>query len=146
MRYLIFVLLIGLPFIGGATVAGPVSQGETAIAKQAIPHGFAPKKQRFFDQVAEKFLQKRLIKALGRNDGETAKGLSIFGFVCSSLGIILFFAGAIMALVLILTGAVLSILSLALSFNVTEKWVKVIAIAGILLPAIVLLLLFYSVS
>lgn len=141
MRYFIFMLWISLPYIGGARVAAPIPQGETAITQQAIPHGFAPKKHRFFERIAKNILQKRLKKALGRSDGEAGKSLSILGFTCSMLGVIMLFAGSAASLVLFLCGLLLSISGLALSSSATEKWVKGLAIAAIIPPVIVGLLL-----
>jgi len=137
MRYFIFLLLFSLPSAAGASVAVPNSLEET----QAIPQGFSPKKQRFFERFAKNVLQKRIKKALGRSNGEAAKGLSIFGFVCSVMGIIFLFAGAAAGLVLLSAGLILSIIGLALSSSATKKWVKGMAIAGIVLPVVVGLLI-----
>jgi len=141
MRYLILILFFSLPGISGATISAPISQGETAIAQQTIPHGLAPKKQRFFDRAAKNFLQKRLKKALGRSDGGAEKLLSIVGFICSSMGAFIFFSGATAALILLSAGLVLCILGLALSSSATKQWVKTLAIVGIVPPAILLLLI-----
>lgn len=143
MRYLIFILFFSLPCTAGAAIAAPISLGEAAIAQQAIPEGFAPKKQRFFDRIAKNILQKRIKKALGRNSEGAAKLLSVLGFTFSALGVILLFASSgVAALVLLLIGLVLSIFGLTLSSSDTEKWVKALAISGIVLCGLVVLLFF----
>jgi len=150
MRYLIFMLLFSLPCTAEPTVFAPESQVETAIAQQAIPHGFSPKKHRFFERFAEKILQKRLKKALGRSNEGAVKLLSIFGLTCSALGIILllvYISGAatlsfVASLALIGVGFLLSSFGFALSSSDTAKWVKALAISGIVLFAL-LVLFFY---
>ncbi|MFM9948724.1 MAG: hypothetical protein ACKV1O_12365 [Saprospiraceae bacterium] len=57
MRYLILLLFFSLPCTAGATIAAPIPQGETAIAQQAIPHGFAPKSSVFSSGLQQKSLQ-----------------------------------------------------------------------------------------
>ncbi len=141
MRYVIFLLMVSIPCIAGATISVPVSHVETGIAQQTKPHGFAPKKQRFFDRVAKNLLQKRLKKALGRSVDGAEKPLSILGFICTAVGVISLFSGAIGSLVLLLGGLVLGILGLALSSGATKRWVKGMAVAAIVPPIIVLILL-----
>ncbi len=143
MQYLILLLFFSLPYTAGATISAPISHVETAVNQQTIPQEFAPKKQRFFDRVAKHFLQKRIEKALRRSAGGAEKLLSILGFTCSALGAFLFFTSINAALVLLSAGLVLSILGLALSSWETRQWVKNMAIAGIVPPAAVLLLILW---
>ncbi len=87
MRYLMLLLFFSLPFTSGATISAPVSHVETAIAQQTIPHGFAPKKQRFFERLLEKKLTKRLIKAAGasKRDG---RGFAIGGLIAFLISVV----------------------------------------------------------
>jgi VIT1/CCC1 family predicted Fe2+/Mn2+ transporter len=141
MRYFLFALLFSLPFFSEAAVAVPIAQGETVVAQPITPHGFVPQKERFFDRVAKNILQKRLKKALGRSNSELAKPLAVSGFLAGVLGIVLLFAtgAAVAALLIILAGLVLSIFGLVLTDASGEKWVKAMAIAGIVLSSIVIL-------
>lgn len=151
MRYLIFMLLIGLPFIGGATVAAPIQQGKTTIAKQAIPDGFAPKKQRFFERIAKNILQKRLKKSSAQPYGDNGRVLCIAGFVIGllvfiasipplSIGLLFTFGFAFLIPMLILsvTGLILSISGLkkAQGWERT-KTIRRLAIAGIVMNGLV---------
>ena len=140
MRFFIFMLLFSFPFSTEASVATPVTHGETVICQPVTPHAFMPKKDRFFDRIAKNILGKRLKKALGRSNGEIAKALAVSGFACSVLGAVLLFAtGGVIALSLLLAGLVLSIFGLVLRDRSGKKWVKAMAIAGILIPSLLIL-------
>jgi hypothetical protein len=151
MRYLIFVLLFSLPCAAGASVAVPISIAETAIARQAIPHGFAPKKQGFFERVTEKMLQKRLKKSRTLPYGNNGKRLCIAGFVIGLVvllgsplwaGLIYYYGIVflILTFLLSLTGLCLSILGLlkARGWEGTRT-LRILAIIGIVLNALIFL-------
>ncbi len=154
MRYLIFILFFSLPCTAGAAIAAPISQGETTIAKQAIPDGFAPKKQRFFERIAKNILQKRLKKSSAQPYGDNGRGRCIAGFVIGlvvfiasipplSLYLLIFFGFPFLITLLILsvTGLVLSISGLkkAQGWERT-KTIRRLAIAGIIMNGLVFLL------
>ncbi|HLP93665.1 MAG TPA: hypothetical protein VK168_06490 [Saprospiraceae bacterium] len=140
MRIFIYILLFILPFTAEASVATPAIEGETVGCQPVIPHAFTPKKERFFDRIAQNILQKRLKKALVRSDDELAKPLAISGFVCSVLGAILLFTTVgVAGLLLLLAGLVLSIFGLVVRDRFGEKWVKAMAIVGIVIPSVVVL-------
>ena len=151
MRYLIFILFFSLPCTAGAAIVAPIYQGETAIAQQAIPEGFAAKKQRFFERIAKNILQKRLKKSSAQPYGDNGRVLCIAGFV---IGLLVFIAGIpplsigllftfgfaflIPLLILSVTGLILSISGLkkAQGWERT-KTIRRLAIAGIVMNGLV---------
>lgn len=141
MRIFIFMLLTSLPFAAQASVANSVQEANTIVFQPVTHHSLTLKKERFFDRIAKNILEKRVRKALGRSNSESAKPLAVSGFICSVLGAILLFltvaAGA--GLLLLLAGLALSIIALVVSDSSGKKWVKALAIVGITIPSLVVL-------
>jgi len=140
MRYLFILLLSAISPLAHARVPRLATFGQEshvpALSKKQPKIGL-------FKRLLEKQVNKRIKNALGRGYGEWEKVLSILGLVCTVLGVFLLlaFLSVIAGPLLILGGLVLSIFGLVLSSGTTEKWVRALAIVGIILASALLLLL-----
>jgi len=147
MRFFIIILFFSLPCSAGATIAAPMSLGETAIAREAIPAGFTPKKHRLFERFAEKIIKKRIYKAakaLGAKKGDGGQGLSTIGFISGLSGVLLLILAVtvevaaavallVIALLLGLAGLVLCQMGIdrANAMEHPKIWVKALAYTGL---------------
>jgi len=142
MRYVIFVLLMCVPGISGATISAPTSQGEIAVNQHTIPHRFAPKKHRFFERMLEKKLTKRLIKAVGTSKGD-GRGLAIGGLIAFLLSVVSWVISPLLGFTAGLPLAVLGLLFSIICLSKAKPWDSVLisrlAILGIVLNGVALI-------
>ena len=142
MRYVIFVLLISLSSMARATISAPISHVETAVNQQTIPHGFAPKKQRFFERLLEKKLAKRLTKAVGASKGD-GRGLAIGGLIAFLISVVSWVVSPLLGFTAGLPMALLGLLFSVICLSNAKPWDSVLpsrlAILGIVLNGVALI-------
>lgn len=157
MRFIIFLLFLNLPSAVVAANTLPIIVAESVVAQEVLELKLGPQKHQQRNQFAIKIAVKRLKKALntlGPSVEERVKWVSMLGFSCSLLGILLllFFAAgsaitAGIALGLILLSLPLCLIALrrAKKLDKDKKRIKGLAKIGIVLSSIVLILLLLAV-
>ena len=142
MQYLILLLFFSLPYTAGATISAPISHVETAVNQQTIPHGFAPKKQRFFERLLEKKLTKRLIKAVGasKRDG---RGFAIAGLIAFLLNGVSWLLSPLLGIFAVLPLAIIGLIFSIIGLSRAKRWdangsSRRLAIWGIVLNGVAL--------
>ena len=142
MRYLMLLLFFSLSGTAQAAISAPKSQGETAIVQQTIPHGFAPKKQRFFERFLEKKLAKRLTKAVGASKGD-GRGLAIGGLIAFLISVVSWVISPLLGFTAGLPTALLGLLFSVICLSKAKPWDSVLpsrlAILGIVLNGVALI-------